>query len=379
MFLLLISTELVARARFSEWSENEDNCFIHTLTTGVRGVPNCVFVKKGLETQPVEYRFNNSGYRSDFQFGNKPPGTYRIVMVGSSFAFGSNVQNNQTFAALLPVDLAQRTRHSVELYNEGMGLATPRIVALRFSAVLPAEPDMVLWVLTPWDIGHSSSLPSVPGQPETAQQSPNTPLTSNGFLGKIRDRMKQVLVTKLSVVGSIIRFVTFPKARFMIKHDLLESKSQYMKVALMSGSENQFLRVDPGPAWQSDVEHFDIYAADMARQANAAGVPLVVAFVPNRALAAMTSMVEWPAGYDPYKLDHEICSIVVSHGATCIDILPGYREIPNPEQGYTPIDGHPNAHGDAIISHLLAEQLSSGLIPGLKSSVPPSNVADRGN
>jgi hypothetical protein len=80
----------------------------------------------------------------------------------------------------------------------------------------------------------------------------------------------------------------------------------------------------------------------------------------------MISMKEWPEGYDPYRLGNEIRSIVVSKGGTYVDILRAYRNIPNPEQGYFPVDGHANADGHALISHLLADALTDGAVPILK-------------
>jgi hypothetical protein len=97
--------------------------------------------------------------------------------------------------------------------------------------------------------------------------------------------------------------------------------------------------------------------------------------LPNRAQAAMISMGEWPAGYDPYKLDAELRSIVTSHGGIYIDILPDFRAIPNPEQHYLPVDSHPDAGGHAIIAAMLAKELTGGAVPALK--VPAQNQVAR--
>jgi len=108
--------------------------------------------------------------------------------------------------------------------------------------------------------------------------------------------------------------------------------------------------------------------ASIENQAKAAGVPLVTVLVPDRAQAAMISMGEWPEGFDPYKLNNQVRSIVVSHGGIYVDIFAGFRTVPNPEQGYFLIDGHPNAQGHLLVSELLAQQLMSGVIPPLKAA-----------
>jgi hypothetical protein len=92
----------------------------------------------------------------------------------------------------------------------------------------------------------------------------------------------------------------------------------------------------------------------------------------------MISTREWPAGFDPYKMDNELRTIVVNHGGTYIDILPDYRNIPNPAQGYLPVDGHPNAEGHAMISRMLAEELTNGAIPALRVTAQPQVVQESG-
>jgi hypothetical protein len=112
--------------------------------------------------------------------------------------------------------------------------------------------------------------------------------------------------------------------------------------------------------------HLDSIAADIEGRAKDAGVPIVVVLVPNRAQAAMLSMNNWPAGYNPYKLDDELRSIVTCHGGIYISIARYYREVPAPELKYFPIDGHPDADGHAMLTWMLAKELTAGSIPELR-------------
>ena len=136
---------------------------------------------------------------------------------------------------------------------------------------------------------------------------------------------------------------------------------------LKNENDAGFLKAEPNPDWQHWFQTFRIDAEDFEKQANAAGVPFVAVLVPNRAQAAMISMGKWPEGYDPYKLDNELRAIIVSHGGTYIDMLPDFRTIPNGEQDYFPVDGHPNPEGHTIISRLLTKELTCGAVPALHS------------
>jgi len=151
-----------------------------------------------------------------------------------------------------------------------------------------------------------------------------------------------------------------------------------VRLALIGGGNPEYLRAKQSSEWQRHVQECDGFAAEIEGRARAAGVPLVATFVPERAEAAMISIGEWPAAYDPYKLDGQLRSIIVSHGGTYLDILPGYRAIPDPEQGYFPVDGHPNASGHAILSGLLAKELTGGAVPALRVTATPQIASEQG-
>ena len=94
--------------------------------------------------------------------GPKPPGTFRIVMIGTSFAIGMRVPREQTFAALLPVELSRRTGLKVQLYNEAIPFKLPDTIAAHFDEALEAKPDMILWALNSSDIHTQSQVAVLP-------------------------------------------------------------------------------------------------------------------------------------------------------------------------------------------------------------------------
>ena len=73
--LLAGATELIARRMFSRSTTSLYNCLVlNDPSTGTRGIPGSVCWEKIEETQPVEYRFNSSGYRAGIEFGAKVRG-----------------------------------------------------------------------------------------------------------------------------------------------------------------------------------------------------------------------------------------------------------------------------------------------------------------
>jgi len=361
--VLAASLSLIGGCVFSQ-NLSIGECIIIDPVTGERGVPNRVCTKKTAESQPVEYRFNSCGYRAGMECGPKPPDTYRIVMAGTSYPFGWTVKREDTFAAMLPVELSRRTGRKVELYNESMigegGI--PRNIALRFNEILAAQPDVILWMVTPWELERADRAPRAWEEP--------------GPGSLIRDLVKNAMRGKVSpdaipsIVASIQDRWVASNSGILIQHYLYEFESLYVNLYLERESQTGFLRAEPNPLWQYRLQKFDQYAADIEGRAKAAGVPIVVALLPDRVQVAMISSGDWPAGYDPYKLGEELRAIVTSHGGTYIDTLQYFRAIPNAEQYYQPIDNHPNAGAHAIFNRILARELTSGAVPALKAVGP---------
>lgn len=343
---IAVLTESIARRVFPESTSTMQSCLIENdVSTGVRGIPNAVCSEESFESGLVEYRFNACGHRAGMECGPKRSDAYRIVMVGTSTAFGTHLAREKTIAALLPAELSRQTGRNIELYNEALTWETSRAITLRFNAVLDARPDMILWIVTPWDIKNAPSLFSAPSG-----------TGEGGVLARVRKLAKD------------------SRTRVLLDHFLYRSASSYVRLYLKGGDGPEFLGEKLSVEWRRHLADYDPYAADIEGRARAAGVPLVAVLVPERAQAAMISMDDWPVGYNPFRLGDEVRSIVTSHGGIYIDILPGYRDIPNPERGYFPADGHPNAEGHRIISGLLAKALTSGAVPALQDGAAPEGA-----
>jgi hypothetical protein len=360
--LLAGSVEWIGRRMFPSSDTGGENCMVfNDPSTGARGIPNCVCWEKIPEGQLTQYRFNGSGYRDNRELGPKTPGSYRIVMLGTSMAAGFRVAQDQSFAALLPEELSRRTGRRIELYNESLPWRSPHTIAVHFDDALAARPDMILWILTPIDIGMTSWV--LPTHEDDG---------SLTFVAKAWHKTRAAFA-KGSLAAATAEIFRHTRTATLLSDLLYKSRSQYVKSSLMSGDyEKDFLKAESSVEWQTQLKTFDNDAANMEERAKNAGITFVAVLLPDRTQAAMVSMMgEWPKGYDPFKLDNELRSIIVRHGGSYVDVLPDFVTIPNPHWGFFPIDGHPNAEGHATITRLLANALTDGAVPALRAGTQP--------
>jgi hypothetical protein len=304
-------------------------------------------------------------------------------MVGTSIAMGMGMQRDKTFAALLPMELSRRAGRRVELYNESMPLKSPHNITLSFHELLEAEPDMILWILTDWDIKNASLvLPSdeISGSESlevsgtAAVRSPKPAFPAGAWF-----RAKAEFASN-SITDSARILWRDARSNVMLHHlgFQLQSQSQYLKSSRFWRRDLGYLSAEPTQTGLRHLRDFNSYATEISARAKAAGVPLVAVLLPSGTNAALISAGEWPPDVDPYKLDDELRTIIVSHGETYLDILPDFRSIPTPERGYFLVDGHPNALGHATISSLLARELTSGAVPALKAIPRPQGALQQG-
>lgn len=381
LLFLAVSAELLARWLFPVSEVGFERCFANDDPSGTVPVnPNSFCFEQIAESRlPVEYRFDSHGHRADTELGPKQPGTYRIVMIGSSMAMGLFVPEHRSFAATLPKELSQRTGRKIELYNEATGgrfrggpFPLPGS-ARNFKEVLAVNPDMILWVIAPMDIENADSASTTPLQRRALASDKEAPRSAN-FWRKLSNA-----IANGTLASKLLDQWQGSRTSLVLKHFLLgaESQDQYVTSYLKNEDHAGFLRTEPSSKWQHLLEVFQGDAEQFEQQAKAAGVPLVAVLVPNRAQAAMISMGEWPKGYDPYKLDVVLRSIVEGHGGIYLDILLSLQKIPSPEQYYFPVDGHLNVDGHAMLSKLLSEQLTDGLVPALRANAQQQTALEQ--
>lgn len=319
---------------------------------GTRGVPNSVCKASFPEGEMSEYRLNNCGHRTPLPCGPKPPGVFRIVMVGSSAGMGDGVSFEQSFAGQLYNNLPRDLHRPIQLYNisiMGVG-AAPRYRAEFFSNdILTLQPDLILYTVSPYELFLKDPGFTVPTASE--QSVKKNPMDRLG----IASRFSEVLHEAPMAVA--------------IRHYLYRSQYIYLKAAVEGDEEQKWcLRKTPTPEARELINQFDRNFAAFMGQADRAGFPVVVLMTPRRSQVAMVSSGDWSSEYDPYWLDSQVLEIARRHGAGALDILPTLALIPDEESLYFPSDQHPNAKGHAVLAQLIERALTAGSIPQLKAN-----------
>ena len=94
---------------------------------------------------PVEITVNPFGIRGPDLAVPKPPGVYRVILLGDETVLGSHIPESQTVAARLQQLLQAKTRLRVEVLNGGVPGDCPLLAALRLQySHLALQPDLVI-------------------------------------------------------------------------------------------------------------------------------------------------------------------------------------------------------------------------------------------
>jgi hypothetical protein len=165
-----------------------------------------------------------------------------------------------------------------------------------------------------------------------------------------------------------------------LEHYLIASEgpNEYVESYLHNGSDVDFLKTEPSASWLDLLRNLESQAEGFEKQAHDADIPFVAVLLPNRVQAAMISTNSWPPGYDPYKLNDELRTVIEAHGGTFVDVLPDFRSEPDPWKYYFPVDGHLNTKGHAMVSRILAKKLTAGTVPLLTMAAHPQSMVAQG-
>ena len=130
------------------WSEPDP-------TIGYRHTPHRAYWSFAENDHPITGRINGFGWRDRERSLEKPPGVYRVALLGDSFVEAFQVESDSTFLALAEDELTSRSDLVVEVMNFGRSgtTQTEEFLVLQ-SDVARFSPDLVAVLFNPHnDIG----------------------------------------------------------------------------------------------------------------------------------------------------------------------------------------------------------------------------------
>jgi len=370
IYLCIVVSNSIARQIFPQSVAGLYGCIVQgEVPDHLHGIQNTVCQYNNNDEPITEYRLNRCGHRTDMECGQKPSETYRIVMLGSSFAVGEGIPVENTIASLLPKDITESSRRRVDLYNMSMYMEHPYVIARYFEDVKAQHPDMILWLLSPHDLENAV-------EPIGAASAPPRP---KGFLQEAKWRALQELGNKslLEALQSLWskgmgKMGATPSAN-LLRHLLPENRSGFDGSSL-TGDGDRFLRVPTDPTEQQYLQQFASDLAIAGKKAHAMNIPLFVTLVPSRSQAAMLSLGRAKEGFSPYALNDELRAAVEHEGCTYVDILPEFHNLPNAEQYYFLVNGHPNPDGARLIAQFIAKQLVNAPLSDTRAEPTSSSI-----
>ena len=162
------------------------------------------------------------------------------------------------------------------------------------------------------------------------------------------------------------------------EHFLFQDSATYLRLWLSYKDKADFLRPPFSPAWEERLRNVDLILGEIAQQAHASGVPVVLVEVPNPTQAELVSSRTPHPGVDPDALNQRLQEISSKHGIRFVNVLDGFRRTQDAGRLFYIVDGHLNPEGSAFISRPLVDQLTEGADPVFAGCTADAQVARNG-
>jgi hypothetical protein len=333
---MLGGAELVSAHFFQE--AQQGNCSVPDRFLPYRYKPNCSYTNKAAEGPMVRYVFNDCGYRSKKACRPKPAGALRIALLGASTAEGFKVAYQDGLAPRVEAGLTQSCRRPVEIQNLGVAGFGPLHNYIRLEEALALNPDVVMFVITPYELAD----PIDPVMFENRHRA--YPLKRGGEHDQPRGANQAEWLAQASALLSNSR------AALAAQYFLFQDRQKYIKLFLMHGDKADYLRVPFSEAWLHRFKTLDILLGEMADRIHAQGLPFVLVLTPQRIQAALSDPAGRPPGVDPDALGRRIGEIAKAHNIDFVDTYDAFRQQPESEKLFYPVDGHMTPDGHKVVA-----------------------------
>jgi lysophospholipase L1-like esterase len=321
----------------------------YNLPDRVNGLPRRLFVasddphlgyglRPGLETtvRGIAIRVNAFGLRGPEVAARAAPGTHRVLAIGDSATFGEALAEEDSFPVQLERELTARSGERYEVLNAGVqGYNTENELAFLRARGLALEPETVVVGFNLNDFDYAPAI---------------------GPLGVLTrdpaERVSSWSPANISEFYLVLRWLVITRGRFLgtpaanTGNHVRQPGEPFIDLdRYVSALRKQYYAKPNDERWQTMADSLHGLGA-LAREH---GLRLVIAIIPDG-----DQFGDPPPSLVPQQ---KVLAICRDAGLDCIDLYPAFAAAGGSDL-YQDIM-HPNAAGQKVIAHALADRLSS--------------------
>lgn len=296
---------------------------------------------------------NTLGFRDrDFAL-RKPPGTYRILVLGDSFTWGVGLNVEETIPKQLEIDLSHDTPPRVEVINAATpGYNTIDELAELKSRGIQYDPDMILLVyllndvdFKPWLADTKYTQEAVPVMQIDATRDATQYSKWKGARG---------IVLRIEQSSALFRYAVPRVGQLLHRMGFLNSTEFSWVAKIFQGF------TDDNPGWLESKRGL----RGIAEIADRKNIPFVVAIYP---------LLVGLENYQGRQANDAVARYSRSLGADVVDLLPVFEGKNGRAFWVNYADSHPNAEAHRLVTTALLPVIQKYIAKGQSSSTarPP--------
>lgn len=284
------------------------------------------------------WRTNGEAVRADRDYGKKPEGVVRILVIGDSFTAGSQVDLEQTYPGVMQAEFDRLLGAGrVEVINAGHP-AYATVHARRWVKKFGArfEPDIVLHGMTPNDLTENRSPLMVSAEDGHLRWRTSTPANR----ARWHDRQQWYSVPGWLERSRVMALLDGAPAIRRLRYGYVYPHRHVYQIEQDPTSRERYALL---------YEHLDGLRANTAEL----GAELALVVIPFR-----EQMGELGPNLDAGIFPSRVAAYGDRHGVAVFDALPAFRAHPDPAQTlYWRLDAHCSAEGYRLVGETAARGL----------------------
>ncbi len=333
---LAVAGEGLARVSYAD--QERDSCQVDN---GMGGSfkPLCHSMTKMFESGWVESDYNECGYRSDRSCKNPAADSLRVAVLGTSVSRGywlpyadsmaGRMEHDLTAACHRPIDLQTvALAKTIEITDNGV-IPVWHHIADHVPKALALHPDALVLVMSAFDLANYDAMPDEDRPPVLHNHRSGL----SGAFKSIKD-----FIANDSRLVLVLRHIAYGDTKTFLHHELEQ------------GDGNDYMRQPFTAKWLLRLRVADATIGQVSAQAHAAGVSLIVVYMPSRGQAVLSTADADRQQTHPFALGRALAAIAQRYHADFVDVTERISHLTDPGSLFFVINGHPDAGGDAVLA-----------------------------